>query len=275
MRESMSEKMKKWDRRFMQMATLVSGWSKDPSSGIGAVITDTRKRIISVGFNGFPAGTSDDPEIYGDRSRKYKRVLHAERNAILFAKQDLEGCNIYVWPAPPCAQCAAEIIQAGISRVLSVNPSEDFSTRWSEDLEETKKLFFEAGVNYRLCDNKTGDRAPNRSLLEKEIAEERKADFMPHVKEKVQNRIASGEPITKEEWLGMYTNSYERKLLIDLMDEETLLHDIKVNLENAGIREMGKYELPKHYNDAIERLYIHELIRRFENKIIKKIGEEE
>lgn len=161
MQKSMNEKIKKWDRRFMQMAALVSDWSKDPSSGIGAVITDNRKRVVSVGFNGFPTGTSDDPEIYKDRSRKYRRVLHAERNAILFAKQDLKCCNIYVWPVPPCTQCAAEIIQAGIDRVISVDPSEaeDFYTRWSKDLEETKKLFSEAGVSYQLYDSKIGESA--------------------------------------------------------------------------------------------------------------------
>ena len=85
--------MTNWDHRFLVMAQLVAGWSKDPSSKVGSVITDG-KRIVSLGFNGFPAGTDDNPAIYDDRERKYRRVLHAEPNAMSFAKRDLNGCTI-------------------------------------------------------------------------------------------------------------------------------------------------------------------------------------
>lgn len=146
------ENIYKWDARFLELAKHISTWSKDPSSKVGAVITDTRKRVISVGFNGFPAGTSDDSEIYENRPKKYKRVLHAERNAILFAKQNLDRYNLYVWPTPPCTQCAAEIIQAGIDRVVSVPPPKAFAERWAEDMKETRELFLEAGIMYQLLD---------------------------------------------------------------------------------------------------------------------------
>ena len=94
--------MTNWDQRFLEMARLAATWSKDPSSKVGAVITDG-KRIVSLGFNGFPAGIDDDPSIYGHRERKYRRVLHAEQNAISFAKRDLTGCTIYI-THPPCAR---------------------------------------------------------------------------------------------------------------------------------------------------------------------------
>ena len=137
---------RKWDKRFLAMARLISTWSKDPSTQCGAVIVDLQKRIISVGFNGFPAGADDDESIYQDRERKYKRVLHGEINSILFAKQDLTGYSIYVWPMPPCSQCAAAIIQSGICRVVTIAPTKEQRGRWGKDFSETIQMFSEARV---------------------------------------------------------------------------------------------------------------------------------
>ena len=138
--------MTNWDQRFGEMARLAATWSKDPSSKVGAVITDG-KRIVSLGFNGFPAGTDDDPSIYGNRERKYRRVLHAEQNAISFAKRDLTGCTIYI-THPPCARCAAQIIQEGIIRVVCPRPDADFLTRWQDDMTEALSMFKEASVAF-------------------------------------------------------------------------------------------------------------------------------
>ena len=53
----------KWDMRFLALAEHISEWSKDPSTQVGAVITHSRsKRVISLGFNGFPAGVEDTEE---------------------------------------------------------------------------------------------------------------------------------------------------------------------------------------------------------------------
>jgi dCMP deaminase len=137
----------KWDVRFMELAELVASWSKDPSTQCGAVIVDQERRVVSVGFNGFPRGTDDNPDMYVDRKIKYLRVQHAERNAILFARRgDLTGCTLYVWPMPPCAQCAGAIIQAGIFRVVTVEPTGEQMMRWNEDLWQTAEMFKEAGV---------------------------------------------------------------------------------------------------------------------------------
>ena len=138
--------MTNWDLRFLSMAQLVAAWSKDPSSKVGSVITDG-KRIVSLGFNGFPAGTDDDPAIYADRERKYRRVLHAEQNAISFARRDLAGCTIYI-THPPCARCAAQIIQEGIKRVVYPCPSPEFLDRWSDDMKEARAMFNEANVSF-------------------------------------------------------------------------------------------------------------------------------
>ncbi len=138
--------MNKWDKRFMEMASMVANWSKDPSTKCGAIITDKNKRVISVGFNGFPAGTDDSPELYADRAEKYRRVVHSEKNAILFAKQDLIGCTIYITPMPPCAQCAGMIIQAGISRVVTVKPTKEMADRWGDDIHSSLSMFAERSI---------------------------------------------------------------------------------------------------------------------------------
>ena len=142
--------MTNWDHRFLTMAQLVAGWSKDPSTKVGSVITDG-KRIVSLGFNGFPAGTDDDPSIYDDRERKYRRVLHAEQNAMSFAKRDLTGCTIYI-THPPCARCAAQIVQEGIKRVVCPPPSTDFLTRWKDDMTEALAMFNESNVDFVTSD---------------------------------------------------------------------------------------------------------------------------
>ena len=51
----------KWNVRFMQMAQLISTWSKDASTKVGCVIVSPEKVILSMGYNGFPRGVDDKP----------------------------------------------------------------------------------------------------------------------------------------------------------------------------------------------------------------------
>lgn len=136
----------KWDRRFLELARLVGSWSKDPSTKVGAVIVDASRRVVSVGYNGFPRGCDDSPDVYADREKKYRRVIHAERNALLFCGRSVAGCTLYTTPFPPCAPCAAMFIQAGISRVVAPAPSAELAARWGDDLDAAADLFREAGV---------------------------------------------------------------------------------------------------------------------------------
>ena len=141
----------KWDHRFLALAEHISNWSKDPSTQVGAVITHTRsKRVVSLGFNGFPAGVEDTRERLDDRGTKYEMVVHAEQNALMFAGDRAEGCTLYVHPLPPCARCAVMVIQAGIKRVVCDQPDFDHQ-RWGEAAKIADTLFREAGlgVNYR------------------------------------------------------------------------------------------------------------------------------
>lgn len=133
----------KWQKRFLELSEHISKWSYDPSTKVGAVITDSNNRIISVGYNGFPKGVDDSPERYANRELKYKMIVHGERNAILFAGQSLKGATLYTWPLGPCPQCAGMVIQSGISHVVFPATS---NPRWFEDIELSKKMFTEAGL---------------------------------------------------------------------------------------------------------------------------------
>ena len=137
-----------WDEYFMGIALLSAKRSKDPNTQVGACIVNSSNKIMSVGYNGFPAGCSDD-EFPWDRSgdeynTKYPYVCHAELNAILnTAGGNLNGCKIYV-ALFPCNECAKAIIQCGIKEVfyLSDKYADSPSTRAS------KRMFDAAGVKY-------------------------------------------------------------------------------------------------------------------------------
>lgn len=110
-----------WDEYFMGLAHLSALRSKDPNTQVGAAIVDENHRVVSVGYNGFPTGVSDD-EFPWDRSggvleSKYAFVVHAELNAILNSQRSVRGCTIYV-SLFPCNECAKAIIQSGIRRIV-------------------------------------------------------------------------------------------------------------------------------------------------------------
>lgn len=138
----------KWDGRFMAMSEHVAGWSKDPSTKVGAVIADRKHRIVSVGFNGFPVGIEDDERLL-DKPTKYDLVLHAEVNAILFASKPLEDCTLYVWPLSPCCRCAAQIIQSGIKRIVC--PQLTCSSSWSSSCRKGFEMFRESKIIVETC----------------------------------------------------------------------------------------------------------------------------
>jgi len=112
---------KKWDRHFLDQANLASELSKDPSSKVGAVLVDSKNRLISSGYNGFPYNISDDPVRYEDKELKHKLIIHAEMNAILFSGVVFrqEYITLYTYPFQPCERCAVIICQVGISRVVT------------------------------------------------------------------------------------------------------------------------------------------------------------
>ncbi len=111
-----------WDEYFMAVALLSAQRSKDPNTQVGACIVNQEKKIVGVGYNGFPIGCSDDELPWGREgdplNTKYPYVCHAELNAILNSiPGSLKGCVIYT-ALFPCNECAKVIIQSGIKRVI-------------------------------------------------------------------------------------------------------------------------------------------------------------
>lgn len=135
----------KWDKRFMELAKLVSSWSKDPSTKVGTVLVRDRK-IVSTGYNGFPTGIADDERL-NDRPKKYPLVIHAEMNALIQAGINSDDCTLYLYgfPGPPCQNCSKHVIQAGIIRIVH-QVGDDMPDRWSQELEEARNTLKEAGV---------------------------------------------------------------------------------------------------------------------------------
>ncbi len=135
----------KWDLRFLEMAKLVSTWSKEPSTQTGAVIAKGN-RVISVGFNGFPQKMIDLPENYSNREQKYSRIIHCEMNALLFAQEDTKGCTLYTWPLMSCDRCFVHMSQAGIIRFVAPKSTEDIISRWGPAMDRVREYIHECGL---------------------------------------------------------------------------------------------------------------------------------
>ena len=128
---------------YMAMAKLISKRSKDPNTQVGAVIVSSDDRILSVGYNGFPNGCSDDEFPWARSAKreydtKYPYVVHAELNAILNFRGDnkaFEGSTLYV-TLFPCHECAKAIIQSGITRLVYL----DNKYQDTEDFKESLRM---------------------------------------------------------------------------------------------------------------------------------------
>jgi dCMP deaminase len=139
-----------WDKRFLRLAREVAQWSKDPSTQVGAVIVRPNRTVVSLGYNGFPRGFPDHEHLYADRERKYRYVVHAELNAIVTAREPLVGFTIYTWPLPPCQECCKAIIQSGITRVVSVEPTDEQLGRYRDSFAATNAMLDCCEIKYAL-----------------------------------------------------------------------------------------------------------------------------
>ena len=136
-----------WYEYFMAMAHLAAFRSKDPNTQVGACIVNPQKRVVGLGYNGFPRGCDDDVYSWNREGEfletKYPFVVHAELNAILNSIQNLAGCTLYV-SLFPCNECAKAIIQSGISKV--VYESDKYAG--TEANIASKRMFDDANVAY-------------------------------------------------------------------------------------------------------------------------------
>ncbi len=136
-----------WDEYFMGVALLASKRSKDPNTQVGACIVSQDNIILSTGYNGFPAGCSDDdyPWNRDGEENKYPYVVHAELNAILNSNgKSLRGAKIYV-ALFPCNECAKAIIQSGIKEVIYL--SDKYAS--TPATQASKRMLTSAGIALR------------------------------------------------------------------------------------------------------------------------------
>lgn len=129
------------------IASHFAGWSKDPSTKVGAVAVRSR-RILAQGYNGLPAGVSDTESRLMDRTTRLAMTVHAETNCICHAAQNgvsLIGATMYVWPLMTCSNCASMLIQSGIIKVVVPNFVEP--QRWQDSFDLARTMFIEAGVS--------------------------------------------------------------------------------------------------------------------------------
>jgi dCMP deaminase len=135
-----------WDETFMNMAIVMSGRSKDPVTKVGAIIVDDMNRLLGAGYNGLPRGCDDRDFPWGKDidpvNNKVMYVIHAESNAIHNCpnQHDLKGSTLYC-TMRPCHNCAKDIIQSGIRKVIYLN---EYSKL--DSIKAADRMFRSAGV---------------------------------------------------------------------------------------------------------------------------------
>lgn len=117
-----------FDDIFMELAVNLAKRSHCIKRHVGAVLTkDTR--IISIGYNGPPAGTHNCDEEWPvagcprDSKGGCSLAIHAEQNAILYAVRNMtsvEGATLYI-TLSPCLSCSRIIYSMGIRKVVYLN----------------------------------------------------------------------------------------------------------------------------------------------------------
>lgn len=117
---------------YMKTARLFAEHSSAVRKKVGAVIVKD-DRIISIGYNGMPAGWDNTceeevivAEVDGNPGRVIRElktkpeVIHAESNAIAKLAKSTEsgnGASMFITCAP-CVECAKMIYQSGIKEVF-------------------------------------------------------------------------------------------------------------------------------------------------------------
>lgn len=145
---------KKWDLRFMDVASLAASWSKDTTK-VGASIVDKDGIVVSMGYNGLPRGCDDSiKERWVNPAKKFY-AEHAEKNAIYHATRHgkpVVGCTLYS-TLFPCADCAKAIIQNGIQVIVTTAPDFDNSS-WGDSYRAAVTMLREAKVKIRYLEKK-------------------------------------------------------------------------------------------------------------------------
>lgn len=140
--------MTDWDKRFMDLASYVADWSKDKKKVVGAVIVSDDKRVVSMGYNGFPRLVDDSIKERYEKPLKYLYTCHAEINALLQSGTSLKNCIMYVTMFC-CSDCCKAAIQSGIKEVVFPEAPDLNHHKWGEHFKASLEMFNEAGVSIR------------------------------------------------------------------------------------------------------------------------------
>lgn len=129
-----------FDDIYMDLAVKIAQRSHCIKRHVGAVLT-RETRIISVGYNGPPAGTHNCDEEFPetgcavDSKGSCTLAIHAEQNAILYAtknKVDINGSTLYV-SLSPCLACARIIFTMGVTRLVYLNSYAEYKGLVSDE----------------------------------------------------------------------------------------------------------------------------------------------
>lgn len=133
-----------WNEYYIKIAKVISEKSKDPSTKVGCVIVSTNNEPISFGYNGFIA-KCDEKFMSLEKPQKDYLEIHAEMNALIFAKRDLKGATVYVTHAS-CENCLKHLAQAGIKRIVYEKSNTNLKFINQERLDIIERILKATGI---------------------------------------------------------------------------------------------------------------------------------
>lgn len=128
----MNENRPGWDKYFMNIAEVVKTRSLDKKTQVGCVLVSLKdRRIISTGYNSLKSGMNHNIINWDNREEVYNLIIHAETNAVLYAKSNYEDSVLYT-TLSPCQSCIKLLSATGIKKII-------YKTEY-KDYEITKNL---------------------------------------------------------------------------------------------------------------------------------------
>ena len=147
------------DEVYTQMMCAQARLSKDQNTQMGAVLVSADGRVISTGYNGAPAGFDDETVPYTrekqllayDLSNKYPFMVHAEINALHYARGKVPpGSKLYVIGFP-CERCALDVSLSGVAEVFVTKDDYDPKSTLNNSRDTAYYMFAQAGIIVTLC----------------------------------------------------------------------------------------------------------------------------
>mgnify|MGYP006420646733 CR=1 FL=1 len=262
----------KWIDRFLSLATDISGWSKDPSTKVGAVLINKNKKIIGAGYNGLSSQYDDktEKEILNDRDKKISRIIHAEENCLINTDRNISPDDVMFITHQPCVKCVNMLSQKGVRNVIYLY-NEDIAKRFNyqDTIDELNRLKFSYAMkksfNYtqtpqqlihKWCEDRFGELFFNSGermnrLLEEVVELAQAEGFSKEYVEKFTNHVFSREADEPKNEIG--------GVVVTLM---SYLSSKGYNINNVA---MNEYQKIKKYSRE-------DIIKRHQRKVDNGIG---